>query len=116
MTRAPNIHEALSVLRGAIRDGEEFPDIAHSVARSFRVNQDELEAMYDKACEERVEYTCPECGGYTFKISVTRHIDIAFLPNGNSQLLKEGGDAEFDRDSLAECTDCGFFGKLRDMQ
>ncbi len=38
---------ALAFLHDLIRDGWEFPDAAHKAARTFQVNQSELENLYD---------------------------------------------------------------------
>ena len=38
---------ALAFLQALIRDGWEFPDAAHKAARTFQINQSELENLYD---------------------------------------------------------------------
>lgn len=114
MTR---LHKALSALHRDISGGGEFPDAAYRCAGTYGVKQSELEALYDKADEEQIDYTCPECGGHSFRMSVMQVIKVEFLTDGDHQVYDgPDGDMEFDDDTEATCVDCDHSGKLGDMK
>lgn len=110
------IHQALSDLHRDIAQGGEFPEAAYRCAGRYGVNQSELEKLYDIACEEGIEHTCPKCGGHTFKVSITRTVEIEFLTDEDHDLGDESADTEFDDESSAECMGCAYFSALGDMK
>jgi DNA-directed RNA polymerase subunit RPC12/RpoP len=71
----------------------------------------------DEEDEDEPEYTCPACGGHTFKLDVLQSVIVEFLPDDDHD-VQDGpsGDMEWDNDSYAECNDCAHRGKLGNMQ
>lgn len=110
------LHKALSALHRDIAGGGEFPDAAWRCAGRYGVKQSELEKLYDKAWEDQIEHTCPNCGGHTFKVIITRTVEIEFLTDEDHDLGDESADTEFDDDSSAECKGCAYFSTLGAMR
>ena len=61
------------------------------------------------------EYTCPNCGGHEFKLTVTQLVEVEFQPDDEHEITDgPRGDTEWGADTNAICCDmvCGWSDQL----
>lgn len=62
------------------------------------------------------QYQCPQCGSVMLNIKVVKTAVVVFKAEGDHELVDIQGDTEWDGDSVTDCYNCTFHGRLKDFK